>query len=232
MNQIVQKSSLHSWLLVAALAAGCLPAAAQTEPAPEKVFVYTKAGTLGIGAGAGYRFNDRFAVRAGVNSGNSQGGRRTIDDLTYERDLKLRHSAELLADWYPFGDSGFRLSTGLMAMNTRSELTARTNAAGEYVINGTAYDAEDVGALTASVRADDLSPYLGVGWESQTLGASGLRLVLDAGAMHLQGRRAVLTSANGFEDQAFLDDLAAEERRIRKVNDVAFGVSVGLSFAF
>ncbi len=232
MKQAIRKPSLRTSVLIAALAAVCLPVAAETERAEEKAFVYTKAGTLGIGGGAGYRFNEQLAVRAGLNSGNSQGGRRKIDDLTYDRDLKIRDSAEVIADWYLFKNSGFRLSAGVMSMNTRSQLTARTNAAGEYTITGNAYAAEDVGELTANVRAENFSPYLGIGWESQTLGETGLRFIVDAGATHLQGRKVILSSSNEFADQAFLDDIVAEERRIKKVNDVAFGLSIGVSFAF
>lgn len=195
-------------------------------------FVYAKAGTLGVGVGAGYRITDRLAVRAGVNTGDTLGGHRTIDDLSFDRELKVGTSGELLADWRPFAGVGLRLTGGLMVLDTRSTLTARQNAEGQYIINSTAYDADDIGDLTADVRAHSVSPYIGVGWESGSIGKTGLRLFAEAGAAHLRGRRVALASSNAFEDEAFLDDIAAEALRIKRVNDFALNLSVGISLSF
>ncbi len=232
MKTLSTRAILSTAVLSATMTAGSLPVAANGDGTSDSYFAYARAGTLGFGFGGGYRFNEHFAIRGGVITGDSHDGSRRIDEIRYDMDRKIRNSAEALIDWYPFQDSGFRVSAGLMTTDTRTELTARADQAGNYVINGNVYTAEEVGTLTARVSSQTVSPYIGVGWESPELGISGLRIVMDAGVLHLNSRRASISTSGHMDDTTFLNDLTAEERRIKDVNDVAFDVSLGIRYTF
>ncbi|HEX7718242.1 MAG TPA: hypothetical protein VF389_00425 [Woeseiaceae bacterium] len=223
--------SIFAALLISTLCTSAT--AAQPEPNEDaKFFSWVRFGTQGFGAGAGYVLKENFAVRIGANTGDTFTGSRRIDDNRYDISRNTSKSFEALVDWHPTVHSGFRVTGGLMVMDTRTSLTARPDSAGNYILNGTSYTAGELGALSSEVRPTPLSPYLGIGWDSARPDHRGLRFVADVGMIHLRSSRASLVTANELNSDQFRSDLAAERSRVKAVNDLALGVSIGVSYSF
>ncbi len=205
-------------------------AQAQINESNSQLFTYGKFGTQGATIGAGYTVNDRFAFRAGFNTGATYSSKRRIDDIRYDASRKTDQSIEALADWYPFANHGVRLTGGVLLTDTATRLTSRPS--NDYIINGNTYSSEEVGDLAARVKTDSLAPYLGLGWESSKPGQRGLRFTGDVGIIHHASRRVSLTASGSTSNDQLSRDLSAEQSRIKAVNDLALVVSVGISYSF
>jgi len=83
--------------------------------------------------------------------------------VDYDTDTTLR-TADILFDWYAFNGSALHLTAGLLYNGNRVNATARPGAGGNFTINGNAYSAADVGALTGFIKFRSAAPYLGIGW--------------------------------------------------------------------
>lgn len=84
-----------------------------TEPSElPKHEMYLKAGILGAGAGYAYGVNDKFTVRGDFSTMGKYNFTRDFDDVTYAGNIR-NNMVTLYADWFPFQDSGFRLTAGV-----------------------------------------------------------------------------------------------------------------------
>lgn len=205
------------------------PAALNSTPLPNGLFVSPTISTLGIGLEAGIRFNDTFGARLGGNwlSANFD---RTINDVDYDADATLT-SFGTLVDYHPF-QGGFRLSGGIRFNFNKADLTGVLN--NDVTIGDQDFAASDVGTLDGDVKFRTLAPYLGLGYGASLL-EGALTIGFDLGVMY-QGRADVDLDADGgaLEGNAVLEDnLALEEDDIEDdLEDFVLYPVVGLALIY
>lgn len=137
------------------------------------------AGSPGFGLHVGMGINDSFGVRANLNT-YSMDSNRNESNVEYKATVDLK-SGGLFADWYPF-QGGFRVSAGIMVNNNEVNLVG-TPSGGTFDINGTTYQASDLGSLTGKLNyGNKTAPYLGIGW-GHLGGKSGFNFMADVGVM-------------------------------------------------
>ncbi len=159
---------------------------------PEEIIVvesslYTagfKLGTLGLGAELSIPLNNYFSVRASVNGlGYSKDDTYEDDgdEIAYDASVDLL-TVGLLVDYYPMQSSQFRLTAGAYYNgNGVDAIMEPTN--GIYDIDGTPYNAADIGSMTADTEFDTVAPYIGIGWGNKGT-ESGWGFSIDVGAMY------------------------------------------------
>ena len=145
-----------------------------------------KAGTLGAGVEMGVGLGDAFALRAGVNylkfSFDS-----TISNVEYDMEPEFKNGS-LLLDWYPFLGS-FRLTGGAFINDNTISLTGRPTldawfSGYEIPAEYTRYTSRvDIVKVGGTVEFDTLSPYLGVGWNSNAARKNGLGVAFEVGVL-------------------------------------------------
>jgi hypothetical protein len=208
------------------------------EPKKWAVGVHAQAGTTGlIGVDAGYKFSPNLHARLGLNTGgfnynySSQG-------IDYTSNFKPTN-IHLLGDYFPFG-GGLRLTGGLVAQSNRFTATAKSGAGNQINLNGTNYDAAQVGTVESEGKfTNGIAPYLGIGFGTPI--SSGFGFNLDAGVM-FAGSPTVKLSANNIsslipasQQNQIRSDLAAQERQTNddvKSFNVYPVISIGFSYAF
>ena len=149
-----------------------------------------KAGTLGYGVEVTKSFSDRFSGRVGFNS-YSDTDSTTESGIDYDLELDLKTTTALL-DFHPFKGS-FRLSLGYVANSNRFDMTGRPVAA-TYDINGTIYNAAEVGQVTGDVTFGS-GTYVGLGWGNAGDG-KGFGMSVDLGIFQ-QGSPDLSLAASG-----------------------------------
>lgn len=216
---------------VAAITAGLIVA----HSAGAGVTVVGEVGTTGIGAHAAIPLNDNLNLRFGMGyldysyHGSARG-------LGYDLSLRTK-TYDALLDWYPRADRSFRITAGLAYNGNKIDATARPNAAGNYVIDGNAYDAAIVGKVTGKVDFGKIAPYLGVGWGRNV--DKGWSYSSDIGLMFQGSPNSTLQSsgcrAPGAVCSQFANELARENASLRdemgrlKVYPV---LRIGVSYKF
>ena len=139
-----------------------------------------KAGTLGIGIDLSHKLNDTFSMRINVNGLRYNGYKRTIQGVDTTTDLKL-FTAGVLLDYYPFDDSGFRLSGGVY-YNGNKVTTHTGKITGDVTLNGNTYNNSTIDSIDGTLSFNTINPYIGVGYSNEI--TDGLSLVYDAGFMY------------------------------------------------
>jgi len=93
------------------------------------------------------------------------------------------NAASAIADWNVFR-GGFHLSLGAVSNGPKIDVIGMpTN--GTYTINGTTYQASDVGSLSGRVNVGkSMASYVGFGWGNPASEKSRVTFLLDAGAIH------------------------------------------------
>jgi hypothetical protein len=143
-NQSIMPKTTSTIILMA-IAILSLPSVAHSQPKESHgIGVNGSIGTLGIGVNLNKSITSQLGARLGVNFG-SVGANQSNSGVDYNANLDLG-SAQLLADFYPFG-GGLRLTGGLMYQNNRLSVTSKPTNSNSYTINNTQYSAADVGAL-------------------------------------------------------------------------------------
>jgi hypothetical protein len=144
--------------------------------------VAVKASTYGINLEAIRSFGTDYNARLGFAffsySLNGGGG---DEDFTYSGDLKLS-SISALGDWFPFSGTTFRLTGGIFVNLNKAKLLLTPTET--YTMGGTTYSPADLGTLTADIKFNKVSPYLGIGFGNPVGGAPGLDFTFDIGAMY------------------------------------------------
>ncbi len=154
--------------------------------------VGVKIGTLGLGAELSFKASDYLGVRAGINI-LDWSAEETIDDIDYDASLDF-FSLALLADYHPFGGV-FRISAGVVVNDNEVSLSATPTDT--IRMRSVTFTAAEVGTLSGSVEFLPLSPYIGIGWTSNTSNAGGWGFALDLGILYQGSPDITSYTANG-----------------------------------
>lgn len=219
-----------------ALVFGLIAAISSGSVLAQNFGIAAQAGTTGIALQGGMGINDSFGLRLTLNT-FSQDKSGTESNVSYDATADLR-SGGLFADWYPF-QGGFRVSTGLFLNKNEINLTGNPSG-GTYDINGTTYQASDLGSLTGKLDyGQKVAPYLGLGWGH--LGKkSGLSFMADVGVLFTGEPDVAL---NGTCNPALpvmtcdqlQADIAAEQAQLKDdLGDASFWpvISLGIGYTF
>jgi len=209
-----------------------VPAAAEVETG-----LGVRVGSLGIGVDVGAALSKSVDVRIGY-AGFDLNRSVTQTNLTYEGKAKLGSPSALL-DW-KLTDGGFRMTTGVVVMNTKIDATGVPNGAGTYDINGTTYTVADVGNVTAQFKfGNSVAPYLGIGWGDTVTPSRRWSFLADIGVVYAGAPTIAVTAtcaaANAIICAQLQSDIAAERQTL--VQNLARYkwypvVSLGLGYRF
>jgi len=171
---------------ILAVALVLVPAVAQADGS-----LGVRAGTLGLGLEFSYPISQRIGVR--LNADSYKYTRNFNDsDIAYDAKATLK-TGSVLFDWYPFANN-FRISAGPMYNGNKLGLTGKPTG-GTYTIDGTTYQASDVGTLNGDVAFKKYVPYAGIGYGRPV--GSGFSLTFDFGVVFQQSPQATLTATCG-----------------------------------
>ena len=197
----------------------------------QNVALNVKASTLGAGLEVEGVLFDSLGARLGVNylSYDYSG---TEDDIEYNFDLSLE-TLSLLLDWHPF-QGPFRISGGGIYNNNHLDLKAKSSTT--YEIGNTTYTATQIGMLDGEIDFNDIAPYLGLGWDTSFGKKNRIGFLFELGVMYQDSPDVDLSvSGSVSSDQAFLNDLAKEEKNLQDDLD-SFKyypvIAVGLNYRF
>lgn len=207
---------------------------AVSTPALAETGIGLQVGTTGYGADVGYQINERFGARLGYSAFNYS---HSVNDTDVDYDGKLKLSSfRALADM-ELG-YGFRLTGGLAFNNNRIDINARPSG-GTYTLNGTTYQASDVGSLKGRVKlGNGAAPYLGLGYGM--IGKKGLGFYADLGAMYMGKPKTSLdvtcgSALSAAQCSQLRNDAEAERQKVDdKAGDYKWYpvLSAGISYAF
>lgn len=199
-----------------------------------EVAVAPRISTQGIGLDLVTGINDRLNLRLG---GYQYSYDKDIDsdDATFGGDLQLQ-SAGLLADYHPFAGH-FRLSVGAFYNGNKLDVTAKPNAAGNYVFNGNTYDAADFQG-SGKLTFKKFAPYVGFGGGNAIRG-SNWSFMWDVGALY-QNKGTVKLNAEIINplvtpaiQAQFQQDVLFEQQSLQDdVNDYKWYPVISLGFAY
>jgi len=194
------------------------------------------AGTLGPGIDIAYNLSEKLNVRGVINSFNTDYDDQ-IDDFDYDFDADLQ-TAGLMLDWHLFS-GGFRVTGGVLINNNELQGTATPQGGGSVEFGGQTFNASDFGDVTASVKFEEVTPYLGIGW-GNLFNGSRLSFTVDAGVV-FQGTPEADISATAAPGapagtQALLDS-AIDDEIVNVQNDLDNFelyplIQVGLTYRF
>jgi hypothetical protein len=137
-------------------------------------------GTTGLGADVNIPVLPILGVRVGY-SGFVYHHDIDETDVDYAGRLHFSEASGLL-DWYVLTGS-FHLTAGVYGGNTRVDVNGRPND-GTYTINGTTYNAAQVGTLSGQLKfGNSVQPYVGLGWGNPFRGGP-LTFTADLGAIY------------------------------------------------
>ena len=202
---------------------------------PAIAAIGAKASTLGFGGEVTVGLTSSFNARAGYN-GYNYNGSTSQNQITYDYKLSLG-SFPVMLDWYPFENSGFRLSPGVIFNNNKVTATGSSTVPGSYTIGGTTYTTAKIGSLTGGVDFDKTVPYAGLGWGNAVGKNSGLSFSFDLGVM-FQGTPKVALAATNPTTQsipAFQTNLNKEIADLKDKTDKFKYypvVSIAIAYAF
>ncbi|WBA80888.1 hypothetical protein [Endozoicomonas sp. GU-1] len=187
--------------------------------------------TLGAGITGSYRLMDSMVLRGQYNY-FTFGTDFEEDEIEYDADLELS-SFGVMADWYMFDNSGFRLTAGAYYNGNALEGEGKPKNGNNFEIGGTPYALD---RLDADVEFNSFAPYLGMGWTSGSAGTAGFIFSADLGVLY-QGSGDVSLKASGAATglPGFNEDLKEEEQKLEdelsgyKVYPVA-SISMGYRF--
>jgi hypothetical protein len=192
-----------------------------------------KAGTLGAGLDLTVGLAPALNLRIGAQ-GFSISRTFTEEDVPYEGKADLM-SGWLLLDIHPGGGGG-RVSIG--GVYSRNKIKGTSTASGTVTINGVTYSVANVGTIDGEAKANDLCPYVGLGWGNAVAPGSPLRFAFDIGVMY-QGSPQISLTANpvnpALVPPSFYTDL--EQERLKVQDDASKYkfypvVNLGLSYRF
>ncbi len=160
-------------------------------------------------------------------------------DVNYAGRLHFSEASALL-DWYVLTGS-FHVTAGVYGGDTRVDVSGRPND-GTYTINGTTYNAAQVGTLSGQLKfGNSVQPYVGLGWGNPFRGGP-LTFTADLGAIYGGSPSVSLAAQCGsaappgsFACTQIQNSVAGE--RAQLASDVTLAkwypvVNVGLSFRF
>lgn len=171
------------------------------------VGVGLKVSTLGIGAEVVTSINAHINVRGVVNGYNySRSGMQNT--VYYDGKLKL-FTAGVLLDFSPAANGDFHLTLGALYDGNKLTMTG-VPTSGTYIINGVSYTASQVGSLDASVKFNQLAPYVGLGF-GNAVSDTGFSVYANLGAIYQGTPKATLTATGSLANPALASNVAAEQ---------------------
>lgn len=203
--------------------------------------IITNASTLGLGGAIVANINPNLNARVGVNA---FGFNFTYEETraSYDADVNLFNIATTL-DYYPFKNSGFHISPGVIYNNNNVDGVATASDIIEDVDLGAFnVDVDDFLSVNADVESgQNFAPYIGVGWGNPIAG--GLRFWGNLGVMFPGSPNVELSPDFQFDEnlipddirQEIEDELAQEESDIEDDIDrfnIYPVISLGLSYSF
>ena len=192
-----------------------------------------RAGTTGLGADIGFDLAPTLSARIGYSALQFY---KSVDsnDVHYDGKVKLSNLNGLL-DWSPLGP--FRLTGGVILNDNRYDVNGQPSN-GTFTINGTTYQASQVGSLSGTVKSGrPAAPYLGVGYGN--VSGKGVNFYFDLGVMFQGSPKATLNASGSSSRSAaqcsqLQNDTAEESRRLEdKLNRYKYfpvanvGVTIG-----
>ncbi len=213
-------------LLVAGIAAmSALPAAAQFA-------IGAGGGTTGGTLEAQVRITDFIGLRANGNYLKFDLD-ETYDDIDYTADLDL-NSIGAFVDLRPFSNS-FLITGGAYLGDKKIDGNAMPN--GPVEIGNQTFTPDQIGTLNLAATADDVAPFLGLGFDSTFQGEGHWGFKLIAGAMFSGTPEVSLTSTGGTlsDDPNFQAELENERQNLQDdVDDfeVYPVLQLGLTYRF
>lgn len=215
------------------LAAAILVAGLASPSRAQNVALGIKAGTLGAGLDVTVGLVPMLNVRVGAQAFSYS---RTFNEqgIPYDGKAAFR-SAWLLLDVHP-GGGGARISAG--GVFSGNKVTGSSPSSGTVTVNGVAYPVAAVGTIDGKATANDVCPYVGLGWGNAVRAGSPVRFAFDVGVFYQGAPKVSLTAhpANpALVPPAFFADL---EKERQKVEDDASKykfypvVNLGLSYRF
>jgi len=193
-----------------------------------------KIGTLGLGAELDIALTDSLGARIGLNSYSYQYNANS-STVNYDFNMKLQ-TVSALADWYPFDDSSFRTSVGVMYNNNKVSLVGQPTQ-GIYTINGTNYSAGATGNISSvqgEVTFNKVAPYIGIGWGKPALDNQGWGMTTDFGVLFQGSPKTTLAvSCTGIGSCPTAADIAAENAKLQNdLSNFKFWpvASIGISY--
>jgi len=208
-------------------ACACLPLLANAASPSVDVGI----STLGIGITGSYQVMDSVVLRGQYNY-FTIGSDFDESNITYDADLNLS-SFGLIADWYPFVGTGFRVSAGAYYNDNNLEGAGTPKSGNDFIIGGQSYTLD---SLNAEAEFDSFAPYLGVGWTSGTSIEKGFIFSADLGLLYQGSAKVALhasgtgTALPGF-DESLQEEVSRVEDELSKFK-VYPVVSVSLGYRF
>lgn len=152
--------------------------------------------TLGLGASVTTRIAPQFNARLGLNA-FSVGVDVEETDVTYEGDIELLNISGV-ADYYPFQNSGFKLSAGLVVNDNQVDGTLQGNTGQEVSIGNETFEVgTDFDDVDAKVEfSNDIAPYLGIGWGNPVRPDSRWNFNVNLGVMFVGSPEVSLDPVN------------------------------------
>lgn len=204
-------------------------AQAQSEPG---VAIGATAGTTGLGGEAQIRLGPIFTIRGSIDRLNHDAD-ESYDGIGYSAELAF-DTVGGFVDLHPLANG--LMITGGAYMGDR-DIRLSATPTGPVNIGGQSYSASQVGTLNGTVKLQDLSPFVGIGWDDTFYrsGRWGFRAI--AGVAVSDKPEVALTSTGGSlsNDAAFQARLRDESRQITEDAD-GYGlfpvVQVGLNYKF
>jgi len=131
-------------------------------PAAQAQEVYTGVGLFGVQLGYAYALSPSLTLRGDLMNLGSRN--QTINESGTQFQARLKASRQaLVADWFPFESSTFRLTGGATFNQVAFELAAG-GANTSVDINNTKYNLAANDTLNIRVKMPSTTPYLGLGW--------------------------------------------------------------------
>jgi hypothetical protein len=195
-------------------------------------------GTTGLGADLDIPVLPILGIRVGY-SGFTYHHDIDQTDVDYAGRLHFSEASGLL-DWYVLS-GGFHVTAGVYGGDTRVDVTGRPTD-GTYTINGTTYNAAQVGTLSGRLKfGNSVQPYVGLGWGNPFRGGP-LTFTADLGAIYggtpsvsLSAQCGIAAPPGSAACNQIQNSVAGE--RAQLASDVTIAkwypvLNVGLSFRF
>lgn len=204
-------------------------AQAQSEPG---VAIGATAGTTGLGVEAQIKLGPIFTIRGGIDRLNHDQDER-YDGVDYSAELAF-DTVGGFVDLHPLANG--LMITGGAYMGDR-DIRLSATPTGPVEIGGQTYSPAQVGTLNGTVKLQDLSPFVGIGWDDTFYrsGRWGFRAI--AGVAVSDKPEVALSSTGGSlsNDATFQARLRDESQRITEETE-GYGlfpvIQVGLNYKF
>lgn len=228
--------SLALVAVIGGLVCAALPVTVQAaDETNHKLSAAVEVGTLGPGLSLGWRLTEHLGVRGGVNYFSYSKDGKEVSDISYDSKLRL-FSAPVGVDFYPWADSSFRITGGILINGNRFTADAPAQVPGALFIDlgGASIDSAAIGDLHMKVDQNTISPYVGVGYTWFFGSEKRWSLGGEAGVAYA-GSPNVSLSRNGAANAGIDNQLAIEQQQIEDdLNKYTVypivRVSVGFSF--